>query len=319
MIQYRPFLNSDPPSLAEIWRSQPPSRAIIQVMTPAVLDDMVIGKPFFDRHGLILALEDDKAIGFAHAGFGANTELTGIDHAQGTTALLLVSPHRDHEVIARDLLARSEQYLRERGATTLFGGATMTLAPFYLGLCGGSQLPGVLASDASRTELLRKAGYIEAPYVRVFRCDLTRFRPPVDRELMQVRRQFQLVKQTDSLPRNWWEACAFAAIERQEFVLLPKAKGAPAATAKFWDIEPLASSWGVHAMGLVSMEVLVKSNECAVATHFFGEIFRQFQGLGIRFVEFQLRTDDVLGIEVCRRLGFDEIDQGLLFQKSASA
>lgn len=319
MIHYRPFLNSDPPALAEIWRSQPPSRALIQLMTPAVLDDLVFSKPFFDRHGLILAVENDKPIGFVHAGFGPNTELTGIEHTLGTTALLLVSPHHDHETISRELLSRSEQYLRDHGATTFFGGATKTLAPFYFGLCGGSQLSGVLASDAATTQLFRQARYAETTHARIFRCDLTGFRPPVDRELMQVRRQFKLVKQTDSLPQDWWEACEFAMIERQDFVLLPKAEGAPVAQAKFWDIEPLASSWGVHAMGLVSMEVSADANESAVAIHFVGEIFRHFQGFGVTIVEFQLQPDESLAIEVCHRLGFDEIDQGLLFQKPATS
>ena len=61
MIHYRPFLNSDPPALAEIWRSQSPSRALIQLMTPAVLDDLVLSKAYFDRQGLILAVEIGRA------------------------------------------------------------------------------------------------------------------------------------------------------------------------------------------------------------------------------------------------------------------
>lgn len=319
MIHYRPFLNSDPPALAEIWRSQSPSRALIQLMTPAVLDDLVLSKPFFDRHGLILAVEDDKPVGFVHAGFGPNAELTGIEHSQGTTALLLVSPHHDREVIGRELLARSEQYLRGRGAVTLFGGATNGLAPFYFGIYGGSQLSGVLASDTASADLFRRAGYTEATCKRVFRCDLTGFRPPVDRELMQVRRQFQFVKQTDSQPDNWWEACAFATIERLGFVLLPKANGPPVAAAKFWDVEPLATSWGVRAIGLLSLDVCAAANESAVATHFMGEVFRQVQGFGTTLAEFQLRTEEALAIQVCQKLGFEEIDQGLLFQKPASS
>lgn len=319
MIHYRPFLNSDPPAFAEIWRNQRPSRAFVQLMTASVLDDLVFSKPYFDRHGLIVAVEGDTPIGFVHAGFGPDADLTGIDHTRGTTALLLVAPHRDHEVIRRELLVRSEQYLRDRGATTLFGGATKTLAPFYFGLCGGSQLPGVLASDAANAVLFRQAGYTETAQTRIFRLDLIGFRPPIDRELMQIRRQFSLVKQTDEVPGTWWEACEFAMIERQDFVLLPKANGPPVAEAKFWDIEPLATSWGVRAMGLLSMEVLANSNEYAVASHFFCEIFRQFQGLGITLVEFQLPPGESLAVEVCRKVGFVELDQGLLFQKPATS
>lgn len=318
MIHYRPFLNSDPPVIAEIWRSQLPSKALIQPMTPALLDDTVFAKPFFDRQGLILAIDDDQPVGFVHAGFGPNAEQTGLDHTSGTTALLLVSPHRDRDAIARELLSRSEQYLRDRGATNLFGGATNNLAPFYLGLYGGSRLSGVFASDAASVDLFRGSGYSEVAYARIFRRKLTGFRPPVDRELMQVRRQFQLVKQADSLPQTWWEASEFASIERLDFVLLPKAQKAPVAEATFWDIEPLASSWGVHAMGLLSLEVSAVANERAVATHFFGEIFRQLQGSGITLVEFQLQADQTLALEACLKLGLEEIDQGLLFQKPAT-
>jgi GNAT superfamily N-acetyltransferase len=319
MIRYRPFLNSDPPAIAEIWRSQPVSNALIQTMTPAVLDDLVYSRPFFDRHGLILAVQDDKPIGFVHAGFGPNAELTDLDHANGTTALLLVAPRDDRETISRELLARSEQYLRERGATTLFGGATSALAPFYLGLYGGSKMSGVLASDTASSELFRAADYEETTHARIFRLDLKGFRPPVDRELMQVRRQYQVVKQTDSLPRSWWEACEFASIERLEFVLLPKAKGPPVAAAKLWDIEPMASSWGVHAAGFVEMMVYATTNECAVATHFVSEICRQLQGFGITLVEFQLQPNETLGIEVCQKLKFEEIDRGLLFRKPVTS
>ena len=319
MIHYRPFLNSDPPAIAEIWRSQPPSKAIIQTITPAVLDDLVYSRPFFDRQGLIVAVQGDKPIGFVHAGFGPNAELSDLDHTNGTTALLLVSPHRDRDTIARELLARSEQYLLERGATTLFVGATKILAPFYLGLYGGSQLSGVLASDTVTRELFHASDYAETAHARIFRLDLTSFRPPVDRELMQVRRQYQVAKLADSLPRNWWEACEFAAIERVVFALLPKAKGPPVAEAKLWDVEPMASSWGVHAMGFLELIVSATANECAVATHFVSDIFRQLQGFGTTLIEFHLQTDQTLGIEVCQKLGFEEIDQGVLFRKAATS
>jgi GNAT superfamily N-acetyltransferase len=319
MIHYRPFLNSDPPVIAEIWRSQAPSNAIIQTMTPAVLDDLVYSKPYFDRHGLILAVQGDKPIGFVHAGFGPNADFSDLDPSNGATALLLVSPHRDREAIARELLSRSEQYLRGRGATTLFGGATSMLAPFYLGLYGGSQLSGVLASDTRSIDLFRDFDYAETAHARIFRRDLRGFRPPVDRELMQIRRQYQLVKQTESLPRSWWEACEFSSIEKLDFVLLPKAKGPPVAEARLWDIEPMASSWGVHAMGFVDMVVSTTANASAVATHFVSETFRQLQDYGITLVEFQLQTGESLGIEVCHKLGFEEIDQGILFRKSVTS
>ncbi len=59
--------------------------------------------------------------------------------------------------------------------------------------------------------------------------------------------------------------------------------------------------------------------KCAVATHFVSDIFRQLQGFGTTLIEFHLQTDQTLGIEVCQKLGFEEIDQGVLFRKAATS
>ncbi len=325
MIHYRPFLNSDPPLIAEIWRSQPPSTAFMQPMTPAVLDDTVFAKPFFDRHGLILALDGDKPVGFVHGGFGcpvadSSSDQTSLDHSRGTTAMLLVTPRDDRIEIARELLARSEAYLKERGATSLFVGSTQDLAPFYLGLYSGSQLSGAVALETEIQQFFGNQGYSTSPYAKVMRRDLASFRPPVDRDLMQVRRQYQLVKQTETLATTWWEAAQFATIERVEFVLLPKGKGSPVGLAKFWDVQPLATAWGVHAAGLLSIEVneQPRATASALATHFMSESLKQMQSFGATLAEFHVRADDSLLADVCAKLAFEESDQGILFRKTIS-
>lgn len=316
MIVYRPFLNSDPPAIAEIWRSQSPE-AFVQPVTAALLGDTVFAKPFFDRNGLIVAVEDDKPIGFVHAGFGPDEKRGTLDHSRGTTAMLLVMPREDRLEIGAELLARSETYLRERGASALFGGATQDLAPFYFGLYGGCRMSGVMASDMETAELFRIAGYKESAFARVMRRELAGFRAPVDRDLMQVRRQYQLVKQTETLAATWWEAASFATIERVEFVLLPKGQGRPVGVAKFWDIQPLASSWRIHAAGLVSLQVHQQSSvsTLAVASHFLSESLKQLQGFSVSLAEFHVQSDDSLLSDVCAQLSFKEVDHGLLFEK----
>jgi hypothetical protein len=63
VIRYRPFRNTDPPHLAEVWRAQPPLRALMQPMSVAILDRLILSKPYFDRQGLIVAVEDEQPIG----------------------------------------------------------------------------------------------------------------------------------------------------------------------------------------------------------------------------------------------------------------
>ena len=83
-----------------------------------------------------------------HAGFGANDEQTALSTDIGTTyQLMLRADHRNDHAWPTSCLTRSEAYLRDRGAKVIYAGGIRPLNAFYLGLYGGSELPGVLAGD----------------------------------------------------------------------------------------------------------------------------------------------------------------------------
>ena len=147
MIRYRAFRNNDPPALVDIWRSQSAARHLVQPMTLELLSQLVLAKPYFDREGLIVALEDDKPVGFVHAGFGPSDDRREPSYEVGVVCMLMVHPHDEEVAIRDDLLSRAEQYLADRGARTILGGAGGSYRPFYLGLYGGSDMPGVLDED----------------------------------------------------------------------------------------------------------------------------------------------------------------------------
>jgi GNAT superfamily N-acetyltransferase len=183
MIEYRCFRNDDPPRLADVWRSAELGPGGFQPMTSAWLEACVFSKPYFDREGLLVASDGDRVVGFAHAAFGPNAARSAIDRVSGTTMLVVVVPHDRHEEIAAGLLERCESYLRRRGATTIMGGGTPQLGGFYLGLYGGSDLPGVLDSSPAMQAVFRRAGYAEAERIAVMRRPLAGFRPPVSRQM----------------------------------------------------------------------------------------------------------------------------------------
>ena len=70
MIHFRPFRNTDPPALVDIWRSQPPLRRRAQGIDVTAMERFVFSKPYFEREGLIVAEEAGRPVGFVHAGFG---------------------------------------------------------------------------------------------------------------------------------------------------------------------------------------------------------------------------------------------------------
>ena len=96
MYHFRSFRNTDPPRLAEIWPDQPQQRGLAQPVTAGILEQFVLSKPCFDPAGLIVALDDNVPVGFAHAGFGPNDEQTAIATDIGTTyQLMLRREHRN--------------------------------------------------------------------------------------------------------------------------------------------------------------------------------------------------------------------------------
>ncbi|MCX7411879.1 MAG: GNAT family N-acetyltransferase, partial [Planctomycetia bacterium] len=134
MIEIRCFRNDDPPRLADVWRSADLGPAAMQPMTSAMLEACVFSKPYFDREGLIVAMDGGRAVGFAHAAFGPNKDRSAVDPRVGTTLLVAVVPHPEQERIGDDLLKRCEEYLRRRGAEVILGGGSFEMRSFYLGL-----------------------------------------------------------------------------------------------------------------------------------------------------------------------------------------
>lgn len=315
MIRYRPFRNTDPPHLVAIWRSQPPLRAMAQPISVASLDRLVFSKPYFDRLGLVVAVDGDKPVGFVHAGFGSTPDGNDLSTERGVTCMLLVAPHPQQEEIARELLVQSEDYLVRRGAKTLYGGCIEPLNPYYLGLYGGSELPGVLASHTQLVQLFAQMGYRDAERTVIMHRQTAGFRPTVDRTQMSLRKRFKLEMIPDPPTSTWWEACTIGMTERLLFQLVPKDGGSAVAVATFWDIEPLASSWGVRAMGLMRMATAPDQRRQGLATLLLGECVKELQQQGIVQIELQCMQQNQVAQRLYLKHGFQQVDTGVVFQK----
>lgn len=317
VYQFRSFRNSDPPRLAEIWRDQPPQRGLAQPVTAALLEQLVFSKPYFDPAGLIVALHEDVPIGFAHAGFGPNEEETAICTATGTTYQLLVRREHRNAPLAGELLARSESYLRERGAKVIYAGGIRPLNGFYLGLYGGSELPGILTSDAVFSDACRTAEYREIDRVNVLVIDLPTFRLPIARNLRQLRREVSCQETLLPPPPTWWEGCTIGAFDRVHFFLARPHGGAALADVWFWDVEPLSSSWGAPAAGMFDLYVPADQRRKGLATFLLGEAFDRLRARGVLLVEAQTMQHNAPALALYQKMGFRTIDEGVVFRKDA--
>ncbi len=315
MIEYRHFRNDDPPRLADAWRGAELGPGAVQPMTSALLEACVFSKPYFDRDGLVVALDGSRAVGFAHAGFGPDAARSALDRTIGTTMLVVVVPHADHDAIGDTLLSHCEAYLRGRGAATIRGGGGPALGGFYLGLYGGADVPGILDSSPAMRGVFQRAGYAVADRIAVLRRPLAGFRPPVNRLQIAIQRSTRLVMIEEPPRGTWWEAARTSAIALRDYVLTTHA-GEPLGSATFWDMQPLASCQGITAAGLLHVDIAGPRRRQGLASYLVARALHHLAQEGVAVVETQVAESNPVAISLFAKLGFEIAERGTVFTRS---
>jgi ribosomal protein S18 acetylase RimI-like enzyme len=306
-------------ALAEIWRSRAQERGLMQPMSAALFEELVLSKPYFDNAGMILAVDEGQPVGFVHAGFGPTADFSTLSFERGVISMLIVRPEYRRQGIGQQLLARAEEYLRQSGSREIYGGGIQPLTPFYLGLYGGSELPGVLISDADALRRYQAAGFEEVQRCGVFHRELASFRPTMDRKQLQIRRQQNVQVIVDPPCRTWWEACTFGGFDRTRFEFVPKAGGPSPAWLSVWSMEPLSTSWGVRATGLYELQVDAAQRRQGLAACLIGEACKQLAAEGVALLEAQAMLQDTATVCLFKKLGFKQVDEGVVFRKSVGS
>jgi len=315
MITYRTFRNTDPPDLVAIWRSRAGQEGLARWVSPDLFEQLVFAKLYFDYEGLIIAHEDGRPVGFAHAGFGPNESRGWISTESGTTCMMMVRPDCPQQEVAAGLLERAEQYLRRRGAKVLYGGGMKPLDPFYLGLYGGSELPGVLHTDCLARETFASHGYDEIERALILRRDLGDFEAVIDRRQMQIRRRMVVEVTVDPPTESWWDASVVGEFDLTRFELVPRETAPALARATFRSMEPSGTAGVGRAAGLMDLYVDESLRRRGLAVFLLSEAFRQFIRQGILQVEVQATQHNAAALGLFRKLGFQETGQGSLFRK----
>jgi len=315
MLTYRTFHNTDPPVLTAIWRSRIGQQGLADPVSPDLFEQLIFAKLYFDYSGLILAWEDGRAVGFAHAGFGPNGAHDRISTELGLTCLLMVRPDCDETAVAAGLLEQCEAYLKGLGAEVLCGGGVRPLTPFYIGLYGGSELPGVLDSDSIARDAFATHGYREVDRSLIMRRELSDSQAVIDRRQMQIWRRMIVEVTADPPARTWWEACTFGEFDLTRFELMPRSGGSPVARATFRSMEPSGTSGHGRAAGLIELHVEESLRRRGLAVFLLSEAFRQFIRQGIMLVETQVAQHNDAALGAFRQLGFEQVGYGSVFRK----
>ena len=317
MLRYRKFRNTDPPALVAIWRSRSGQPGLLQPISVDLLEQFVLGKLYFDCEGLFLAWDEDRPIGFAHAAFGPHETNDRISTDLGVVNLVLVHPDCAQEEVAAGLLEHCERYLADRGVRVVYGGGIRPLNPFYLGLYGGSELPGVLETDRVAVDLFRSHGYREIDHVLLFQADLHKFRSPVSRQQMRIRREMMVQVTVDPPSRTWWEACTTGDFDLTRFDLVPRG-GQPVGQATVRTMDVTGAPGYCRTVGLIELEVDPNYRRRGLITFLLTEAFHQLARQGVARVDVQTMEHNTAAVRLYRKLGFRQLDRGIVFRKDSS-
>ncbi|MDE0736683.1 MAG: hypothetical protein OSB47_12725, partial [Pirellulaceae bacterium] len=255
MTEIRPFLNSDPPHIVDLWHSQPPQRGLVPRINTTFLSQHVLGKPYFDREGMPMAFRDGRLVGFAHVGFGPNADGSQLSEETAVVSMLMTRNGSSDSSIAAELLDYCEAYCRKRDSKRLFAMGAPGLCPFYLGLYGGCQVPGVLREQAAARDAFAVAGYEIVDRTLIMHCPLSDGAIPIDRSQHLLRRNYDIEAAVNPSDRNWWEASTLGHFSRIQFDLIDQSGKRPTGEVRVWDMQPLASAWNITVAGLVDINL----------------------------------------------------------------
>jgi ribosomal protein S18 acetylase RimI-like enzyme len=315
VVQYRSFSNLDPPGLAAIWNEAFTGRGEVRLHHSSPLENFVFAKPYFDREGLIVAVEEGTPVGFVHAGFGANPAHTGVGFDKGVICLIAVRPSHRRRGIGSELLRRSEEYLGSRGTRSIHAGPMAPRNPFYFGLYGGSDMPGFLSTDSEADPFFRRHGYQEVASCRVLQRPLSRPCVVPDGRFQNLRRKYDVRIVPRAGPAPWFEECAFGPIEAVEFRLEDKGTGQVVGITSVWEMEGFSARWNLPAVGILDLLIREDVRRQGLAKFLLAQMVRYLQEQFYGVAEVHCGEADDVAVKLYTGLGFEQVDTGRSYKK----
>ncbi len=316
MIEYRTFRNTDPPLVAEAWVTclAGPRTVSIPIKSTTLLEYFVFAKMYFDPAGLCLAIEDGRPVGFVHSGFVGNAEGNGLDTSTGVICTLGVAPQHRRRGVGSELLRRSEEYLRGRGAKRLIAGSMAPNNPFLFGLYGGCDSSGFLTSHENAAPFLAKHGYTAVRKCGIYQRNLGAVQVPVDTRFSDIRLHYDIVGAP--LPADsWWRESVLGPVEVFEYDLRDKKSESVVARLLLWDMELFAQTWQKSCVGLLDIQVEPNVRRRGLGRYLLAQVLRHLRDQTFNLFEARIDLDNGPGITFFQNLGFDCVETGATYER----
>jgi ribosomal protein S18 acetylase RimI-like enzyme len=324
VIEYRAFRNYDPPQILRLWEEAKLGHGAAQALSNDMSFDMVnYAQTYFDRNGLILAIDDGTPVGFVHAGFGCSADGNSLDNSRGVICAVVVHPKYRRQGIGRELVSRAETFLKGKGATQIQAGPARRTDPFYFGLYGGARPAGFLLSDESASPFFTSLGYEASGHYAITSRQMSD-RDPVHFRSSMIRRKWELMLVDRPDPCSWWWMCRYGRLDAVYCVLVPKA-GRPASTAALPPVagvtivglDAYAKSWHEQAIGLVDLWVDEQYRRQGFGQALLLEVIKRLRKETVTRLTANIEDGDVAAKKVFESVGFSKIDEGVVYKSSS--
>jgi ribosomal protein S18 acetylase RimI-like enzyme len=315
VVEYRSFRNDDPPALVGLWNDSVSSRGAVQLAGTTEFEHYVLAKPYFDSAGLLVAVEDGRPVGFAHAGLGPNESQTALGTQIGVLCAVVVHPIYRRRGIGSELVRRSEDYLRRRGAQTLQAGPRQPAGPFYFGLYGGSDLPGFLLSDTAAEPFFHKNAYRDGEPTLVMHRRLDQPLKIIDSRFPALRRQYDVELRACARAYSWWLECVYGPVELFEASLIDRTSGQAAARADLWEMNAYRFRWREVPAGIQHVEVRPELRRVGLGRFLLSQLLAHLKEQYYTLVEIQGLESNNFATRVLRSIGFEQVDLGRTYLK----
>lgn len=316
MVEYRTFRNADPPKLLALWNASRESRAFGVLRSCDALDALLFSKLYFDPAGLIVAESEGQVVGFAHAGFGASDDKRSLDKTLGAVYMVRVHPEFRRRGIGTQLLHHGQAYLINNGVGVQYFGGMFPLNAFYLGLYGGSELPGLLETDGGTRAFATAHGYEPHDMCLVYHRRLDELPRIADTRIALLRRTVEVQAEPWPIPDNWWDGCVHGAMPSLRYEMIERETQELVGQALVWEMECFGAAWGIPTVGIVDFRIEPDFRRRGYGKLLLLTMMKHLREQQIELLELQTMSTNEPARGLYEELGFQHVDTGQAFRLS---
>ena len=306
MATIRTFQNADLPAISRVWVEHWSAVTEPPKVSPAIIEQAILSRMFFDSRTLLVAQQDDDVSAWAHYIADPLDPSTAI-----LSAICFSHDGLDH---CDELLEDTQQRIAAAGFQRIVVGPFRDEYCGYAGLSPIGHGVGVPATDARVSSLLSRRGFTSVHSVTRMVANTSPYRMPVSREAMQLRRTTRLQNEL-WIPADPRHASAMAHLDIEQHSLVNHRTSEQLATLAVWFSDPDAQVMDCAETILDLGEIHDRATLTASESFLVGSVVQSLANRRVFRIETAVNSEHRELIEHLTRLQFESVGQGHRWEK----